>query len=78
LSKLNQVVGLARLLIRQEVRCANLASRVLSLGLQRLPSDWQARYGIRPAQRAVGGRQNPHVSYSFGHSRRAEDSAPYH
>ena len=48
LSKLNQVVGLARLLIRQEVSCANLASRALSLGLPRLPSDWQARYGLRP------------------------------
>jgi hypothetical protein len=48
LSKLNQVVGLARLLIRQEVHCANLASLVLRLVLQRLPSDWQARYGIRP------------------------------
>ena len=48
LSKLNQVVGLARLLIRQEVHCTNLASRALSLGLQRLPADWQARYGISP------------------------------
>ncbi|MEI7539131.1 MAG: Druantia anti-phage system protein DruA, partial [Comamonadaceae bacterium] len=48
LSKLNHVVGLARLLIRQEVICANLGSLVLSRVLERLPSDWQARYGICP------------------------------
>ncbi len=48
LSQLKQVVGLARLLIRREVRCANLASKVLSLVLERLPEDWQSRYGVRP------------------------------
>ena len=45
---LPQVVSLARLLIRREVRCANLASKVLALALARLPDDWQARYGLRP------------------------------
>ena len=45
---LPQVVGLARLLIRQEVHCAHLASKVLSLALTRLPQDWQARYGVAP------------------------------
>jgi hypothetical protein len=48
LGHLREVVGLARLLIRQEVHCANLASKVLSLALTRLPEDWQARYGVRP------------------------------
>jgi hypothetical protein len=45
---LPHVVGLARLLIRREVRCANLASTVLARALARLPDDWQARYGVRP------------------------------
>lgn len=45
---LGGVVGLSRLLIRTEVRCANLASKVLALALQRLPEDWQTRYGVRP------------------------------
>ena len=43
-----EVVGLSRLLIRKEVRCANLASQVLSLVLRRLPEDWEQRYGVRP------------------------------
>jgi len=48
LSHLPRVVGLARFLIRQDVRCANLASKVLSLALERLPHDWQERYGLQP------------------------------
>jgi hypothetical protein len=43
LRHLPEVVGLSRLLIRQEVRCVNLASKVLSLVLTRLPADWQKR-----------------------------------
>jgi hypothetical protein len=49
LGHLREVVGLSRLLIRNEVRCTNLASKVLSLALGRLAQDWQARYGLRPA-----------------------------
>jgi hypothetical protein len=48
LRHLQEVVGLSRFLIRQEVHCTNLASKVLSLALSRLPDDWQTRYGIRP------------------------------
>jgi hypothetical protein len=48
LGHLREVVGLSRLLIRREVRCANLVSKVLSLVLARLPGDWQDRYGLRP------------------------------
>lgn len=48
LGHLREVVGLSRLLIRNEVRCTNLVSKVLSLALARLPEDWQARYGVRP------------------------------
>lgn len=45
---LREVVGLSRLLIRREVRCQNLASKVLSLALARLSLDWESRYGVRP------------------------------
>jgi len=48
LRHLQEVVGLSRFLIRQEVHCTNLASKVLSLALSRLTDDWQTRYGIRP------------------------------
>lgn len=45
---LHRVVGLSRFLIRPSVRCRNLASRVLSLGLAQLPEDFAARYRYRP------------------------------
>jgi hypothetical protein len=48
LGHLQEVADLSRFLIRQEVHCANLASKVLSLVLSRLADDWQTRYGIRP------------------------------
>lgn len=48
LGHLQEVVGLSRLLIRQEVRCTNLVSKGLSWVLARLPDDWQDRYGRRP------------------------------
>jgi hypothetical protein len=48
LAHLREVVGLARFLIRTEVRCVNLFSKALALALARLPADWEARYGVRP------------------------------
>jgi hypothetical protein len=48
LQHLPQVVGLSRLLIRQEVRCSNLVSKVWSLVATRLGEDWFQRYGVRP------------------------------
>lgn len=48
LGHLPEVVGLSRLLIRNEVHCTNLASKVLSLALARLPQDWQDCYGVTP------------------------------
>jgi hypothetical protein len=45
---LDRVVGLSRFLIRPMVRCPNLASHVLGLALERLPEDFEARYGYRP------------------------------
>lgn len=45
---LERVVGLSRLLIRRDVRCANLASRVLGMAMQAMPADFKARYGFEP------------------------------
>lgn len=48
LGHLKKVVCLSRLLVRQEVRCANLVSKVLSMVVERVAQDWQARYGLKP------------------------------
>lgn len=45
---LHRVVGMSRFLIRQSVRCQNLASRVLSMALRGLVADFDAQYGYRP------------------------------
>lgn len=45
---LHGIVGLSRFLIRPGVECRNLASRVLSMGLQRLVEDFRQRYHYRP------------------------------
>ena len=45
---LDRVVGLSRYLIRPSVRCRNLASRVLGMAVERMPRDYEARYGYRP------------------------------
>jgi hypothetical protein len=47
-ANLCKVVCNARLLIAPSVQVKNLASHVLSLALDRVPSDWEARYGVRP------------------------------
>jgi Domain of unknown function (DUF4338) len=48
LGNLREVIGLSRLLIRREVRCGNLVSKVLSLAVHQVAQDWEARYGVRP------------------------------
>jgi len=48
LQNLRQAVCLSRLLIRREVHCPNLLSKVMSLALDRLAGDWQSRYGLAP------------------------------
>jgi hypothetical protein len=45
---LHGVVCLSRFLIRPSVECRNLASRLLSLSLERLEEDFQRRYHYRP------------------------------
>lgn len=47
-NNLHRVIGLARLLIRSQVRCKNLASRVLSMAIEALPGDFEMRYGYEP------------------------------
>lgn len=46
--QLHGIVGLSRFLIRPRVACRNLASRVLSMSLQRLVEDFHQRYHYRP------------------------------
>jgi hypothetical protein len=45
---LHAVVALSRFLVRPSVECRNLASRLLSMSLERLVDDFQQRYHYRP------------------------------
>lgn len=45
---LHRVVGMSRFLIRQSVRCQNLASCVQGMALRRIGADYEAQYGYRP------------------------------
>jgi len=45
---LSRVVSNSRFLIFPNVKVPNLASSVLAKALSRLPSDWEARFGVRP------------------------------
>jgi len=45
---LHALVGMSRFLIRPNVKCRNLASRLLAMAMQRLPDDFQQRYNYRP------------------------------
>jgi hypothetical protein len=45
---LHAVVGMSRFLIRPNVQCRNLASKILSLAMERMPDDFQIRYNYRP------------------------------
>jgi hypothetical protein len=44
----DRVINMTRFLIRPQVNCQNLASRVLSLCAERVVSDFAARYGFEP------------------------------
>ncbi len=48
LEHLREVLCLSRLLIRAEVRCANLVSKAWSMVVERLGHDWYSRYGTHP------------------------------
>jgi hypothetical protein len=43
-----RLINMTRFLIRPQVHCQNLASRVLSLCIERVASDFAARYGFEP------------------------------
>jgi hypothetical protein len=45
---LHTIANMSRFLIRPSVHCANLASRLLAMAVQRLPNDFEQRYGYRP------------------------------
>ena len=45
---LHTVVGMSRFLIRPWVQCHNLASKVLSMSMARLPDDFERTFGYRP------------------------------
>jgi hypothetical protein len=45
---LPEVICLSRFLIRQEVRCGRLATRLLSLAMDQVKADWKGRYGVEP------------------------------
>lgn len=45
---LDQIIGMSRFLIRHEVSCANLASKLLSMAVKQMPKDFFELYGYRP------------------------------
>lgn len=45
---LHTVVNMSRFLIRPSVHCANLASRLLSMVVKKLPDDFEERFNYRP------------------------------
>jgi hypothetical protein len=47
-ANLQKVVSNSRFLIASGVQVPNLASRALGLALERLPADWEQRYGFEP------------------------------
>jgi Druantia protein DruA len=44
---LHTIVNMSRFLIRPSVHCANLASRLLSMAMRRLPEDFDRHYNYR-------------------------------
>jgi hypothetical protein len=45
---LQYIVNMSRFLIRNSVNCQNLASHVLALVMNQLPSDYEELYGLQP------------------------------
>lgn len=62
---LHYVVSMSRFLIRPSVSCRNLASKVLSMSLSVLPTDFEQAYGYRPwlVESFVDTSQFPGVCY---------------
>ena len=47
-ANLHYVVNMSRFLIRSDVSCRNLASKVLGMAIRQLPQDFENRYGYSP------------------------------
>ena len=47
-AKLHSIVGMSRFLIRPQVNCKNLASKVLGMSLATIADDFDQQYGYRP------------------------------
>lgn len=45
---LQEIIGMSRVLIRKEVRCVNLSSKVMAMALKEVGPDWLERYGQKP------------------------------
>jgi hypothetical protein len=45
---LHYIVNMSRFLIRSEITCKNLASKVLGMVIRQFPDDYENRYGYRP------------------------------
>jgi hypothetical protein len=63
---LPEVICLSRFLIRQEVRCGRLASKLLSLAIDQVPSDWKGRYGVAPLLIETFVDRTQHLGLSMG------------
>jgi len=49
-ASLHTLVNMSRFLIRPSVHCANPASRLLAMAVERLPEDFEHRFNYRPWQ----------------------------
>ncbi len=47
-ASLDQIVNMSRFLIRSEIHCRNLASKVLGMSVRQLPEDFEQHYGYKP------------------------------
>ena len=48
LENMQYIVNMSRFLIRNNVKCKNLASHIIALTMKQLPSDFENNYGLRP------------------------------
>ena len=47
-SHLHSIVGMSRFLIRKGIKCHNLASKILSMSIPVMVTDFESRYGYKP------------------------------
>ena len=66
--RLHQVVAMSRFLIRPQVHCRYLASKVLGMALRRLPGDFERLYGYRPVLAETFVESSKHADASLAAS----------